>query len=248
VTTRLVLLAYNEEANIGGVLAAIHDLRLPNLEVIVMDDGSNDGTERVVREMKGTLALELVSHERNRGVAAAFDTALRYAARVSAPSDIVVTMEGDGTSDLAALRPMLELLAAGHHVVVASRYAPGGAYDGFPIDRKIFSLGANRVMQWYCGLAGVKDYTIFYRGYRAEILQEAIRRYGERFIEAQGFFSNIEILVKLSRLRPLRAAETPHVYRYGRKRSRSKMRVWRNVREYLKFFLRDTLRSVTPMP
>ena len=89
-TTRLVLLAYNEEANIGGVLAAIHDLRLPNLEVIVMDDGSSDGTERVVREMKGTLALELVSHERNRGVAAAFDTALRYAARVSAPSCLLI--------------------------------------------------------------------------------------------------------------------------------------------------------------
>ena len=125
---------------------------------------------------------------------------------------------------------------------------PGGAYEGFPLKRKIFSVGANLVMRWYCGLKPIKDYTIFYRGYRAELLQEALRRYGDRFIETQGFFANIEILVKLSRLKPLRAAETPVVYRYGAKRSRSKMRVWRNLAEYLSFFLRDTRKPVKPAP
>jgi hypothetical protein len=56
------------------------------------------------------------------------------------------------------------------------------------------------------------------------------------------------MLVKLSRLRPLVAAETPHVYRYGKKRSQSKMRVWRNLSEYLKFFLRDAFRPVSLKP
>ena len=107
-------------------------------------------------------------------------------------------------------------------------------------------MGANLVMRWYCGLVPVKDYTLFYRGYRAELLQEAFRRYGRRFIEAQGFFANIEILVKLSRLRPLRAAETPVVYAYGAKRSGSKMRVWCNLSEYLRFFVRDSRRPSRP--
>jgi dolichol-phosphate mannosyltransferase len=248
VTTRLVLLAFNEQDAIGALLASIRELPLRDVEVIVVDDGSTDGTAQVVQEMKTTMSLTLLRHDRNRGVAAAFDTGLRHAAAFSASADLVITMEGDGTSDPAVLGPLIDLLRAGRHVAIASRYAPGGLYEGFPIDRRIFSLGANLIMRWYCGLEGVKDYTIFYRGYRAELLQEAFRRYGDRFIEAHGFFSNIEMLVKLSRLRPLVAAETPHVYRYGKKRSQSKMRVWRNLSEYLKFFLRDAFRPVSLKP
>jgi len=247
-TTRLVVLAYNEEAGIGQHLAAIRDLGLPELEIIVVDDGSTDGTESIVRHLKETMSLELLSHEVNRGVAAAFDTGLRHAAAISRPADLIITIEGDGTNGLDALRPIIELLSGGCDVVCGSRYVPGGGYAGFPLTRRIFSVGANLVMRVYCHLPPVKDYTLFYRGYRAEILQEAFRRYGRRFIEAKGFFANIEILVKLSRLRPLRAAETPVVYNYGAKRSRSKMRVWRNLAEYLRFFLRDLRRPIRPSP
>lgn len=245
-TTRLVVLAYNEEAGIGESLAAIRDLGLGNLEIIVVDDGSTDRTEAIVRHMKETMPLELLSHESNRGVAAAFDTGLRHAAAISKPGDFIITIEGDGTNSLQALRPIIGLLRQGYDVVCGSRYVPGGGYHGFPVKRLIFSVGANWVMRWYCGLKPVKDYTLFYRGYRAELLQEAFERYGRRFIEARGFFANIEILVKLSRLRPLRAVETPVVYSYGAKRSGSKMRVWRNLSEYLRFFLRDTRRPSRP--
>lgn len=245
-TTRLVLLAYNEEAGIGDHLAAIRDLGLPDLAVTVVNDGSTDRTESIARQLGTTMALEVLSHERNRGVAAAFDTGLRHAAAVSAPSDFVITMEADGTNDPGTLPPMIDLLKAGFDVVCGSRYLPGGGYEGFPLKRKVFSVGANLVMRWYCGLKPIKDYTIFFRGYRADLLQEAFRRYGSRFIEAAGFFANIEILVKVSRLRPLRAAETPLVYRYGVKRSRSKMRVWRNLSEYLRFLFRDMRKPVRP--
>ncbi len=245
-TTRLVVLAYNEEAGIGENLAAIRDLGLGDLEIIVVDDGSTDRTEAIVRHMKETMPLDLLSHESNRGVAAAFDTGLRHAAAISKPGDFIITIEGDGTNSLQALRPIIGLLRQGYDVVCGSRYVPGGGYHGFPLKRLIFSVGANWVMRWYCGLKPVKDYTLFYRGYRAELLQEAFERYGRRFIEARGFFANIEILVKLSRLRPLRAVETPVVYSYGAKRSGSKMRVWRNLSEYLRFFFRDTRNPSRP--
>jgi dolichol-phosphate mannosyltransferase len=246
VTARLVVLAYNEEAGIGENLAAIRDLGLSDLEVIVVDDGSTDRTEAIVRQMKEKMNLDLLSHETNRGVAAAFDTGLRHAAAISRPGDFIITIEGDGTNSLQALRPIIDLLGQGYDVVCGSRYVAGGGYRGFPLKRRIFSVGANLVMRWYCGLRPVRDYTLFYRGYRAEVLQEAFRRYGKRFIEARGFFANIEILVKLSRLRPLRAAETPVVYDYGAKRSGSSMRVWRNLSEYLRFFLRDTRKPARP--
>jgi dolichol-phosphate mannosyltransferase len=248
VTTRLVVLAYNEEAGIGENLAAIRELGLPDLEVLVVDDGSTDRTESIVRQMKAQMPLDLLSHEINRGVGAAFDTGLRHAASVSRPSDFIITIEGDGTNSLQTLAPIVSLLEQGYDVVCGSRYVPGGGYRGFPLKRRVFSVGANLVMRWYCGLAPVRDYTLFYRGYRAEVLQEAFRRYGRTFIQSRGFFANIEILVKLSRLRPLRAVETPVVYDYGAKRSRSSMRVWKNLAEYLRFFLRDLLRPARPAP
>src|SRR5437899_3900209 len=150
-TTRLVLLAYNEEAGLAANLKAISRLALPEVEVIVVDDGSTDGTQAILRQAKEWMRLEVLTHVTNRGVAAAFDTGLRHAAAVSAPEDFVITMEGDGTSDLAALRPMIALLAAGHDVVIASRYVENGAYEGFPLSRHFFSVSANLVMRWYCG-------------------------------------------------------------------------------------------------
>src|SRR5207249_3674108 len=83
-------------------------------------------------------------------------------------------------NSLQALGPIISLLGEGYDVVCGSRYVPGGGYHGFPLGRRIWSVGANLVMRWYCGLVPVKDYTLFYRGYRAELLQEAFRRYGRR--------------------------------------------------------------------
>ena len=94
-TTRLVLLAYNEEGGIGENLSAIRDLSLTDLDVVVVNDGSTDRTELIVRQLSEMMKIELLSHETNRGVAAAFDTGLRHAAAISAPSDFVVTMEAD---------------------------------------------------------------------------------------------------------------------------------------------------------
>jgi dolichol-phosphate mannosyltransferase len=238
-TARLVVLAYNEEAGIRTHLESVQRLGRTDLSVIVVDDGSRDGTAAAAQAMAGAVKVEVVSHPRNLGIAAAFNTGLRHAVSLSGPGDLVITMEGDGTSDVDALPPMIQLLEEGHDVVCASRYRRGGRYEGFPAGRRFFSVAANLTMRWYCRIPGVRDYTIFYRGYRAEILREAMHRYGDRFIEADGFFANIEILLKLSRLGPLRAAETPMVYRYGRKRSRSTMRVWRNVAEYARFIARD---------
>jgi dolichol-phosphate mannosyltransferase len=238
-TTRVVVLAYNEEANISDALHGIRSAKVPDLEIVVVNDGSTDRTGTILDNLKAAMNVHVLTHEINRGVAAAFDTGLRHAAAVSTPGDLVITMEADGTSDSTLLPSLVALLEAGHDVAIASRYARGGAYESFPVGRYVCSVGANAIMRLYCRLPSVKDYTIFYRGYRAEVLQQALGHYGHLFIEARGFFANIEILVKLSRLRPLRAAETPLVYRYGAKRSRSKMGVWRNIREYIRFFVRE---------
>ena len=247
-TTALILLAYNEEAGIQLHLDTIQALGVAHLRIIVVNDGSTDRTGAILAELSRRLPLEILSHPVNRGVAAAFKTGLRHAAATLAPSDFIITMEADATNDVRVLPPMLAHLEAGYDVVCASRYRPGGGYEGFPFRRRLLSVCANHIARGYCRVPSVTDYTFFYRGYRAALLQDAFRRYGDRFIETRGFAANVEMLVKLRRLQPLRATETPALYRYGLKRSRSTLAIGKTLVEYLQFFLRDTLHPLQPLP
>lgn len=231
----VVLLAYNEEESLPRLVPALcgvlETLKIP-YRVVVVDDGSQDGTADAARELGRTKPVVLLQHGVNKGVAKAFDTGLRWCVTNGGPGDYIFTMEADVTNDPAAIPAMVRELA-GHDVVIASRYAPGGAYVGFPLKRRIFSWGANTLARLCCRVPGARDYTFFYRGYQREALERAIKAHGDRFIERRGFAANAEILVKAAAAGPLRCAEVPSVYRFDLRPGASKMKVWRNTFEYL---------------
>lgn len=228
-----VLLAYNEEESlpkmIPAVAAALHKLG-DEFRIIVVDDGSKDGTAAAARALAKDYPVVLLQHEVNRGVAAAFDTGLRRCASGD-PGDVVFTMEADVTNDPAALPAMYKALEKAD-VVIASRYRSGGDYVGFPLKRRILSWGANLFGRVFFGVSGVSDYTYFYRGYRVAVLQRALEKFGRRFIQCSGFASNAEILVKVAKAGKITVAEVPSVYRYDLKPGASKMRVLKNLLEY----------------
>ncbi|MCR4297123.1 MAG: glycosyltransferase, partial [Elusimicrobia bacterium] len=184
---------------------------------VIVNDGSRDRTAEVAAGLAKDYPVVLASHPVNLGVAKAFDTGLRLALRDAAPEDLIFTMEGDRTNDPACIPEMVRLLRAGRDIVLASRYHPGGSYIGFPLKRRVLSVGANLLARVFFRIPGVKDYTIFYRGYRASALQRALEAYGERFIECRGFASNAEILVKAAKAGPLDCAEVAMIYRYDLK-------------------------------
>jgi dolichol-phosphate mannosyltransferase len=97
--------AYNEEARIGDVLRDV--TRWPgNPRVLVVDDGSRDGTAAVVSRFPG---VELIRHPQNRGLAAAQTTLLNeFAARSASPHDILFLIHADGAMDLADVNRFLE--------------------------------------------------------------------------------------------------------------------------------------------
>lgn len=232
-----VILAYNEEAALPGLLRALEErLAGEPHRFLVVDDGSRDGTAAAARQAARSLPVTLLGHPVNQGVGRAFDTGLRRACAEASDDDIVVTLEGDMTNDPACVPSMIERLRQGCDVVCASRYARGGAYVGFPLKRRILSLGANLAARWIIGIPGVKDYTLFCRAYRAEVLKRALARCGPRFIERRGFCANCEILLKVQRAGPVRCGEVPMVYRYDLKRGASSMKVLANLAEYWRLF------------
>ncbi len=240
---RIIIPAYNEERSLPSLLQDIAQvLQKEPYDIAIINDGSQDNTLKVARRLSQQYPVTVVDHPVNRGVAEAFRTGITHMASKASPNDVVVIMEGDGTSSPAVLLEMARRIKSGADIVIASRYETGGRYQKFPFKRLILSQGANLVFQLLFPVEGVKDYSIFYRAYRAEILQRALARYGEKFITVQTFFANIEILLNL---RPFiqKVEEVPLVYDYGKKRSKSGMKIWKNLRSYLSFIAQHAFRT-----
>lgn len=120
--------AYNEERTIGDILARFE----PGVvdEIVVLDDGSTDGTPDIVAKT----GVTCLRHPERRGVGAAIKTVVRYA--LDRGYDINVAMAGNGKDDPREL-PMLlaPILEHGYDYVQGSRYLPGGSHLHQPWQR-----------------------------------------------------------------------------------------------------------------
>jgi len=243
----IILPAYNEAENLpqlGEAIARIMKDMGRAYRVVVVDDGSTDGTRGVAAALSACLPVEVLGHDRNQGLPAALLTAFRWILPVAGEDDAVVTMDADNTQPPGLIPGMLAALERGADVVVASRYAPGASQLGVPLVRRILSRGARILLAVRFGLRGVSDYSSGYRMYRASLLQAAVERYDGGLIETRGFAVMPELLVKLSVFRP-RITEVPLRLRYDRKRGGSKIRLAQTVMEYLLLLGRP---GVAPAP
>jgi glycosyltransferase involved in cell wall biosynthesis len=125
-----VVPAFNEAASISGV---VHEIRAadPEFEVVVVDDGSTDGTAELARRA-GATVLQLPY---NLGIGAAVQTGLRYAHENG--FDVAVQIDGDGQHDSADLEKLLAPVVAGRaDIAVGTRFAGDGRYRA-PLARRI---------------------------------------------------------------------------------------------------------------
>ncbi|HLB47147.1 MAG TPA: glycosyltransferase family 2 protein [Anaerolineales bacterium] len=241
----LILPAYNEEEALPPLLDAIAAVRasaLPNLSVIVVDDGSKDNTAQVVRDFNQPRA-KLVQHPRNMGLAQAMRSGIAAALETSPPDGLIASMDADNSHQPHELTLMLDKLNTGLDVVIASRFRPGAKMQGIPPHRQLFSNVLSILFRLFAPIPGVKDYSCGYRLYRASALRRAADQWGDRFITEQGFACMTEILLKLSLLPGLKFGESPMDLRYDRKPGASKMKVWQNIKDTLALVWRHRWRN-----
>jgi dolichol-phosphate mannosyltransferase len=183
------------------------------LEFIFVDDGSSDGTWRLLGELFGPWDnCTLVRHPYNRGLTAAFLTGLRHAR-----AEVVCCIDADCTYDPCELARMIPLLADGVDLVTASPYHPHGAVRNVPTWRLRLSRAAS--LLYRCVLRQkLSTYTSCFRVYRKSAVAN-LR------VRADGFQGIAELLALLD-LRGSRVIEYPatlHVRSFGQ----SKMRLLR---------------------
>jgi hypothetical protein len=127
----ILIPAFNEAANIGAVIERLRACGLA-IPIVVVDDGSSDGTAAVARR----LGVEVVAHEHNCGYAFALQTGMRYADQHG--FDYVVFLDADGQHDPSFIAALIARAEQPDRpeVVIGSRYVDGTPYSG-PLGRRV---------------------------------------------------------------------------------------------------------------
>lgn len=228
----VVLPAYNEAVDLPPLLrrleAVMAGLDRPH-RIVVVDDGSTDGTAAAARETADELTLEVVEHPENRGLGAALSTGL---VRAMDESGVVVTMDADNSHAPELIPKMIDRIEDGADVVIGSRFQDGARVQGVPWHRRFLSLGVRGLMRAVAGIPGVRDYSSGFRAYRASVLRRAVEIHGpEHLVEEKGFACMLELLLKLA-VQGVEVTEVPLDLRYDEKRGESKMRVVHTIGGY----------------
>jgi len=245
---RFVIPAFNEVENIPALLAGLapHARRL-GARVVIVDDGSTDGTAEAVEAHRGDLHLAVVRHKVNRGLGTALNSGLRAALGESADDDAIVTIEADNTSDLDDLDAMLARFEEGFDLVLASVYAPGGQILGVGRWRLLASKSVSNVFRYTGGLREIHTLSGLYRAYRAGPLRLAADTYGYLLVREPGFAANVELLLKLYNAGAT-VAEVPTTNDWSRRRGVSKMDLRPTVLAYFRLMAAHLVGRIQPPP
>lgn len=233
---------YNELDNLDALHQSLVSA-LPGLDrtYVFVDDGSSDGTPERIASLFSNETHYVLKNPGNQGPGYSFNAGFCYILDELKADDasLVITLEGDNTSDIGILPIMYDLSNHGFDLVLASPYAQGGGFDQTTFFRKLTSFTANIMLRlWF----DVKVLTLssFYRIYRVSTLKKLRIRFGT-LIKETGFISKVEILVKAIRIQTS-IIEVPMMLHSKKRMGKSKMKVFRTLLSYLRFFIRPNLK------
>ena len=189
----VVLPTYNEAENIEVVLRRIR-AAVPAAHVLVVDDGSPDGTAELASKVADDLgAIEVIERPGKAGLGSAYRTGFEWG--FERGFDVLVEMDADLSHSPEALPELLAVAEAGADLVLGSRYVPGGATPQWPRIRRFLSVWANRYAAAVLGLA-VNDATAGFRAYRSDM----VRRIDLSHSRADGYGFQVEMVYRIVRL------------------------------------------------
>ena len=165
----VIIPTYNEADNIQRFLTHVRK-DAPNVDILIVDDNSPDGTSQIAKEVADRLGqIKVMTRTTNRGYAAASRDAMRAA--ISDNYDIIATMDADFSHDPAVLEQLVSQVNEHTALVIGSRYVAGGEVTNWPLFRRLLSRWGN-LYTAFCLKLKIKDCTSGFRAYSAKQLAQ----------------------------------------------------------------------------
>ncbi len=163
----IVIPTYQESANIVDALEQVR-ASVPDADVLVVDDGSPDGTaDRAESAGERLGGVTVLRRPGKAGLGSAYRAGFRWG--LDRGYEALVEMDADLSHDPAVLPDLLGCVAKGADLAIGSRYVPGGSIPAWTAWRRALSRWGNRYAAWALDL-DVADATSGFRAYRAEAL------------------------------------------------------------------------------
>jgi len=157
----VVIPTYNESESIGEILTALKAL---DVDVLVVDDGSPDGTADIVRK----LGVEVFERAGKQGLGSAYRTG--FAIGIERGYSYIIEMDADGSHQVADLAKMMEWIGSSD-LLIGSRWVQDGAIVNWSKFREYLSKSANAYANLILSL-GIKDTTSGFRIYTTDLLKK----------------------------------------------------------------------------
>jgi dolichol-phosphate mannosyltransferase len=245
----ILIPVYNEKDQIQDVLNNLQQNLTSNQidhEILIVDDGSTDGSADIVRSNLDRINVKIAQHTVNKGVSAAFRTGFDFILPLCRAEDRVLTMEANKNSDPKVIPIMMSRMNQGADLVLASCYAPGGNVIGDPFLRLLLSKGVNWIMKILFPLQGIHTYTSFYRLWSVNLLTQLRQNTNGNYFTQEGFGCMADMLLKTRRIRNIKVQEIPFILVSDIKEAGSKMKVGRTIMGYMKLFISNLFNLTTP--
>lgn len=212
--TLIVIPTYNEIENIAPLLEAVLQRTPAEVEILVVDDGSPDGTGRLVDEVATRQPRVHALHRSKKlGLGTAYVNGFKWG--LDQGFDSLIEMDADFSHHPDYLAKMLELLKS-NDVAIGSRYVEGGGTVNWGLGRKIISRGGSFYSRTILG-APIRDFTGGFNGWRAHVL----RTLSLDTLRSDGYSFQIELKYRAF-LKGFKIIEFPIIFE-DRKVGKSKM-------------------------
>jgi len=211
----IVIPTYNERDNVRELVGRLLDMT--GLDVLFVDDGSPDGTARLIEEAAAAdPRINLLTRPSKQGLGTAYVDGFRWG--LARGYEVLVQMDADFSHDPADIPRLLEALTNAD-MVIGSRYIEGGRVQNWGRGRRALSSGANRMVRTLLGYP-VHDSTAGFRAFRSRALQ----RIDFHTLKSRGYAFQVETTRRVSRTGG-RIVEVPITF-VERVRGSTKMDMW----------------------
>ena len=202
----VIIPTYNEKENVVKMLETVMALT-PTFDVLIVDDGSPDGTSTLVKSvaLKFDGRINILEREGKQGLGTAYIAGFKWA--MTKDYDYIFEMDCDFSHDPNDLIRLKEACIAGADVAVGSRNVKGGGVENWPLGRRLISRGASLYVNFVLWL-GVSDSTAGFVAYKKEVLKNIALD----SVEFIGYAFQIEMKLRAKR-KGFKIVEVPIIFR-----------------------------------